>query len=477
MKKLFFALGCIPTLLFAQQPSLVWSTPIIANTNNTYGSTRPRIVLTNNDVPLVVWGTATSGSDKVYASRWNGNAFATPIQISPSVLNVYTSSGEGGDVAANNDTVFAVFFALPGKVYAVKSTDGGITWADTVRVDHQTSDDALTPAITFSNNIPHVAFETNDNPLLNPKQYYTYSTDGGLTWANEIQASGAAAGVPCECCPPTILAADSQVFVIYRNNDNNRRNIFVASSMDYGQSFPTATEIDQTNWLINSCPTAGPASMFWNDSVVTVWKSQSKVYAGTMNRLTGQSAPHRLLDPLYSGNALMRFPHIAGQNDTLAYAWTDNRVGNSDCYVRFSVNGLNAMGQNWLINDSSTMTQNSSQISPHIAYRNGVFHFVWQENVTGLVFYRTATLNGWLSIDEAQQNMSTLVLMPNPTLGTTRLQSSKTAVADLQVFNVQGQCVLLENAFESGSELNTEDLPAGVYWIRFGSETVKLFVQ
>src|SRR5687768_12621856 len=98
------------TQIVAQELTPVFGPVIPVTPTNGDGSTRPRIVLVNDSVPLVTWTRIGSGNGVVFTSRWNGTSFDPAVQASPSGLNVYCSPDEGGNIAAKGDTVYIVFF-------------------------------------------------------------------------------------------------------------------------------------------------------------------------------------------------------------------------------------------------------------------------------------------------------------------------------------------------------------------------------
>ena len=74
----------------------------------------------------------------MYAARWNGTGFNTPLTLNPAGISPFVDTWSGAELASSGDTVFAVFSAEPagvnGHVYTVRSVDGGLSFADTVRV-------------------------------------------------------------------------------------------------------------------------------------------------------------------------------------------------------------------------------------------------------------------------------------------------------------------------------------------------------
>ena len=61
--------------------------------------------------------------------------------------------------------------------------------------------------------------------------------------------------------------------LFFRNNDNNLRDIWVSRSSNSGLDFTEATDVDDTDWVINACPISGPQmAQLAGDSLITAWK-------------------------------------------------------------------------------------------------------------------------------------------------------------------------------------------------------------
>jgi len=69
------------------QPVISWEEEIFVTQTNQFGNTRPRICLTAQDIPLVVFGKASSGL--LYSARLNGSLFNTPFPLLPNNMASY----------------------------------------------------------------------------------------------------------------------------------------------------------------------------------------------------------------------------------------------------------------------------------------------------------------------------------------------------------------------------------------------------
>ena len=48
------------------------------------------------------------------------------------------------------------------------------------------------------------------------------------------------------------------MYIAFRNNDNNLRDIWLTRSTDGGDSFSSAFDVDETDWIVSACPSNGP---------------------------------------------------------------------------------------------------------------------------------------------------------------------------------------------------------------------------
>lgn len=455
------------TPLCAQTLDVTLSPPITVAGGTTYGSMRPRIALVHGNEPLVAWG---KNAAPAYIARWNGSGFNTPVAVAPPGVIVYAGSSEGPEVAGRGDTAFVVFSSLPttfAKIYIVRSTDGGQTWGDTVRVHSQDSFPPYSPSVIIGNGgNPYVAYEAAyGTNLTSPHQYVVRSADGGQTFLPDVIGSAASIGQPCECCPPVLALRDTTIYLLYRNNASNIRECYVTTSTDHGLTFGAATKVDFSNYNINSCPSSGPDVLLNGDSLTGVWMSKygntNRIYTGTMNVLTGQFGYNRLADPSppVSGFAQAR-PTLAGHNDTLAVVWDDGRNGNIDCWVSLSVNGVPGLQTRVQVND--TAADAGTQSNCDVAYDGTKFHFVYTDAVTNSIMYRTGTINGFVGMNELQTE-NALTLFPNPVTDVLRVNASSGET--LTITDAQGKTMtVLQTVKGQTLSLDVKTWPAGVYF-------------
>lgn len=373
--------------------SLIWSA------EQTLGASdgeafRPRIAMAAEE-PVVVWGAAPSD---IRFARDPGNGFLDPVPVDPPGMDAWATGWAGADIAVHGDTMIVVYSTgALGVValYASRSTDGGISWPDTVRLAPEPGLEARFPTVTYvPSQGPTVLYMEFEPDWQDPRYVMVASMDGGASYGMPIAISAPIApGEPCDCCTGQAVGKDAVVAALFRNNDDNVRTIWSAISADGGTSYPVGAEIDATEWVHNACSASGPDGYIAGDSLRYVWMSGAsngiKVHYGSalLSDLTVGS--NALIHPGQSNVLQQNFPRIAGNGDTLGVVWEQTYQGQREILFRWSVSGWAGLSAP----DTVNAVVAGPQRNPDIAYANGTFHLVWEDNPSGTLTYRSASLD------------------------------------------------------------------------------------
>jgi hypothetical protein len=427
------------------QIQFTWSSQMVVNENTNLGYARPKIALTSDNTPVVMW--SRRSNKEVYVSKMVSGNFTAPNTITPSGVNAFAQDWAGPDMVAKENKVYVVFEAEPhgqGFIYIAISEDWGSTYKDTIRV----SNNALTrfPTIAVAPDgtlyVGFMVFEPGDK---DPHYAVSVSKDGGTTFSTAIKATGTAPGESCDCCPAYLVANNQGVIIFFRNNDNNLRDVWGSISTDTAKSFQITKKVDNTNWTINACPSSGPSAISTEDSFATVWMSGSsgntRVYVSTSSAINLGMGSHSLIQPSLTGLASQNFPIISGRFDTYGVVWEE--IDNGFWKIRFTATSKGASSlagqQVYTINlDSTGYAKN-----PHMIYANGVFHITWQDNKSRKVYYRSAKIKGFTSISNV--NSADLLASPNPSeSGLFQLENIKLN-SNLSIWDINGNLVWSQN--------------------------------
>ena len=466
MKKILSLLLCLWCTLALGQTQ-IWSAQYDVSGLG-YSNIRPRVALTTNNAPIVLWG--DDANNIVYTATWNGSGFDAPVRVHSLTSDAFTSYWAGPEIDASGDTVFIGLKIMPEDqhgVYSVRSVDGGQTYDDTVRID--LSGDSLTrfPTVAIAaGGKPVFAYMKFDMNWMDPQYHVANSSDGGLTFNDDVNATALASGEVCDCCPANLQIQGDRQLLTFRNNENNLRESWAAISDDGGASFPSAKRIDSTGWVIFSCPSVGPDAVLNGDEVTAVYMSAgngpSKVYVSESNVTSFDIDFQSRLDNWDTITAFSNYPRIAGDGNVIAAVWQNMEFGNVNVYFSSSTTGAADLVDNI---DTVNISTVGNQQSPDVAYADGTFHIVWQDNDSGVVMYRSVTVP-YTGISEVDDQSMHVVVSPNP-FSTSTIITFDNPYGErylLTVYDIAGKLISETRISGSSAEVSASGLKPGTYF-------------
>jgi hypothetical protein len=483
MKKFLLVLICFISLTGSAQ-SLFISLPVefVSNTND--GGTRPKIALYHDSIPLVVH--SKGGADPaVYFSRWNGIGFDAPLRLSSPGALTLSSFINGPEIAVSGDTVYIVYadHTNEGSIVLFRSFDGGLNFDDSIIVASYPANHVEFPGVVIlPGGNPFVSFMLADLTVSATELVTCYSTDGGSTFSAPQNVSNQNPGQPCECCPNSLISDGNRVVLGYRNNDSNIREFYSLISTDGGQSF-TGQRIDTSNWFNAGCPSNGIDLQVDNDSLFwafcTLHTNFMRVQSGGL-QLTNPSTPGNIRADTSSVNTAQSHASIAGNHDTMIVAWQDNRVGSADIYVAFHTTAGEPFAGPFRVNNTTMGTQRTADL----AFANGMFHVVYQDQTGGKAYYHRMAFSEFTGIQILNELKNEAFLYPNPAKETiiVSIANGSTVISGYEIYDFSGRKVI-ENpvVLSTGVQINISSLPAGIYFIQLlledGSSSITKFTK
>ena len=369
MKNLFLFLF-FPFLTFGQQLQL--NNPMIISSGSAEGYDRPRVAITANESPFVIWSKATTPK-AIRGRKWNGIAFGSPVDLVNADL--MPAGFIGPEIVAKGDTLYLIFESSLHNnhvIYLKRSFDGGLTFSDTIRV----SDNSNTHKFAM----PNIGIREDGNPVISYmesttswtdwKQMVKTSFDFGTTFSTAVDVSALAPGEPCDCCQSTLVTkGNNDVFLLFRNDDSNVRNTYIAKSTDGGVTFATTEDLDDVNWVLNSCPTSSPVGAVLGDSIMVVRRNGgsgiNELYKSNVNTNDLQKSYFAKVE--YTGSSLQDKVEIAAANiaaGVFVSVWEENRNGNKECFYNVQASDGKSL-HNSVLSDTTTF---GHKLNPDIAY-------------------------------------------------------------------------------------------------------------
>ena len=467
MKKLlalFLAVQSFPGLT----QTINWDAAITIAASS-YGNLHPRISLDRNGNPLVLWG---SSNNKAQFARWNGTSFTMPVSLNPGSIPAATASWMGPNIASYGDTVYVVFKKTPeadtlSHVYIVSSFDGGQNFSMPVRVSYISDSVARLPTVTTDNaGNPIIAFMKFNASFGDARFAVSKSNDFGTSFSPDVKASGFSGGEICDCCPATLLNSGSRTIMLYRDNLSNKRTIWAGISNDNGNSFTSGVEVDNTNWMISSCPSSGPDGVIVGDTLYSVFRSSAsgtRVYFSKASLNTPTLVSAGQVTQNFSGLSSQDYPRIAHAGNAAVMAWRQVSSGNSKACISFTTD----IRQGFPVAYDSIGSNNVTNLD--IAMREGEIHLVWQNDATGSVSYRKGTY-ATTSVGSISSSTATIMLFPNPATSHFIIPI-KSAVKCL-ITDVNGQASYLPII---NSQVSVKGLASGIYSVHIEDKTGKKY--
>ena len=378
----------------------------------------------------------------------------------------------GPGMAVRDDDVFVTFKAQPensGFVYVVKSTDGGKTFGDTVRVsDNNWS--RFPEVAVLPNGNPVVTYMDFDPDFKDPRYVVSVSNDGGKSFQDVVSATEEAPGEACDCCPGFIMADNDRITILFRNNDNDLRDIWASISEDGGKTFHLAEDIDEQQlddwWLsIDGSRSHHRWAIVW----LAVWMSgasgNSMINIGTSALIDLSVGMNAEITPdVMNGN--QNYPKIVGDKDLLAVVWQE--VANSSRNVNLALSTKGPSGFSSYTPEQVNVNSKGVQQSPDIEYDGEYIHVVWQDITAQKLMYRRGKVDVTSSVASVDVNPFTVFPNPGSDQITIQLTHKHLSITDFILVDITGVVMEVTTQYEADKIfLNVENVTPGMYFTIF----------
>ena len=468
MKKILLLLcACMSFGAFAQ--TITWSAPVVVYSGS--GSNlHPRVSVVRNGDPVVLWGKTDT---RAYFSRWNGTGFPAPTTVS-GMLTVFAQTWAGPDMATFGDTIYATMKVTPEGVntnysYLVHSYNGGMTFSAPVRVDNIDTSLSRFPVVTTTyNGNPLVSFMKFNAAFGDAHYNVVRSSDFGMTFSSDVLASGMGTNV-CDCCPASVISSPSKTIMLFRNVVGGIRDMYAGISSDGGATFPTTMQVDNTNWMLSSCPSSGPDGVLIGDSLYTVFMSAATgstlVYMSRSSITTMGSATSPITGSL-SGVSNQNFPRIAASGNAVAEVWRQTVGSSSQGCLKFTDNISSGFPATFDTVATGSITNIDVAVAP------GVVHVVWEDDNTGTVMYRKGTYpTSSTSIDASSLASAEINVYPNPANEELTVKvGNYSKPYTVTLVSTAGQVVRSLSGTSAALIIKTQDLAKGNYILDITNE-------
>jgi len=329
----------------------------------------PGVATDQDGVVYIAWSTLNMLK---FAKSLDGKSFENHTDVSP-------AKGERPFVHADsNGTVYITFGC--GNVCFVRSDDGGETFGNvTFANDHSGS--ALQPSVVVdASGTIHVSWYDTRDGLWDV--YFAKSTDGGWTFSQDVKVNDDSRDYPQVYPPHTTMSIDDSgnIYVAWNDNRNGDFDIYFARSLDGGQSFETNLRVSDD---------MGYADQLWPSMIVDkggiihiVWEdlrdgSRAIYHAQSVDEGQNFSVNRKLT--LQPETTDLREPRIAVTNvGDLYLVWMGGKASDHDVFISASSDAGNSFLPGMKLNND---TGTSEQRYPELVVGNdGIAHVVWSDS-------------------------------------------------------------------------------------------------
>jgi len=134
---------------------------------------------------------------------------------------------------------------------------------------------------------------------LSDKLYANVSHDGGRTFGPNVEINPDYN--PCNCCTTSICyGADGRLAVLYREETNNERDMFLAL-WDQAKNQTSRTRISTTLWKLEACPMSYYTIVPQDNGFVATWPTKGDVYFARLDAKGNLQSPGEIKVPGQAG--------------------------------------------------------------------------------------------------------------------------------------------------------------------------------
>ncbi len=481
--------------LAAQQLSL-GSEEMLSASSNWATNQRPRVVFTEDGAKHIAWIAAdTWESEGVFIvdAATAASAYGAPNQLTIGMPGVRYGIGDGLELKVNGVYVLATWEGTdPANrpMWFARSTDYAATWEAEVRADDATMEErAYTTGTLLPDGRVAKVWIYYDDLTGDPEHQFRVQDEFGVFSAPSNPAAESPA-VPCECCTADpIVLDDGTILVAYRNNEDNKRRMYVSRSTDGGTSFPTSVRVDAGGTFFFACPGSPPSITAEGQDVLVVWGKVGgnplKYYAQSARSTDGgvTFAPQVRMDDS-DGTTTIGHPFVARRGNLAVAVWKgkDTATNQFEIWVGTSTDGGTTWGPEQMITGDGLardLGHPAVAISP-----NDDVEIVWMDarDFTDRVYRVGGTAEDGTAAPDVARADKTAFAAPNPFRSSTTIRFSSAVASNgrVSIIDVTGrQVAILSGQTEvqwDGRDASGDLVPAGVYFARTeaGVETVRI---
>jgi len=290
-------------------------TVCVVSSDSVPGVQQPQVAVNNAGHIFVAFG----ANENIFVCKSvdSGRTYSGPRKIGQA-SRLALGMRRGPRIVTHGDSVIVSAIGHDsGNLMAWRSGDGGETWHGPADVNDQarSAREGLHDMAVGTDGLVFCSWL--DLRSGSTQVFGASSQDGGKSWSKNRLVYASPSGTVCECCHPSVaISNDGVVFVMWRNELDGNRDMYLARSQNGGRTFDLADKLGVGSWKLKACPMdGGDLAIGSGGSPITVWRRDRQVYA------TGQRAPRESL--LGQGEQ----PVVTTADDGTYVVWLTRRRG------------------------------------------------------------------------------------------------------------------------------------------------------
>jgi BNR repeat-like domain len=240
-------------------------------------------------------------------------------------------------------------------VYCI-SKDKGNTWTIPVSVDADPKQGIMRgffDAIVMANDEIAVAYLKD---VANSTKHEERDLRMVITKNGVFQPEKVVDAVVCDCCPVNLLLSDNgDLSVIYRDNNDDIRDMAKITSKDNAVTFGKSQIVHNDDWKIQGCPHSGAVSSTAGKNTLYAWYSGAEKESG-IRLVNNEGKKLLVINETSAKNA-----YLVSNLKTSLLLWEQNQTENNLSQIAFrKINNNNLTETKWI--EGSTNGANSTGI-------------------------------------------------------------------------------------------------------------------
>jgi hypothetical protein len=284
--------------------------PVIQVAPDSFGSLgTAKIVIDRDDNPMLVWGSRLTDWMEVVFTRSHdgGNTFDLPMIVDP-----HPGHQKSPDIALADGGIIHICYLgdtpfVNPYLFTTRSTDGGATFSDRVRVDDDSANNGLsTITVVPASGDPWtgqddvmVTWPEARVPGLGGGVYFSRSLDAGISFGDVVPVAQSPLG---DGALYPVVAADvcGSPVVVWVQDESVSDKIRYSYSLDGGLSFLPSSPVDAESFSVGDKPDiaidrSGTLMIAWSDTRFPHFPTW-QIYFTSGERVTGINEEHPTRD-------------------------------------------------------------------------------------------------------------------------------------------------------------------------------------